>query len=286
MSENVIIIIIIIQLVTRHMSIKSYQIWRNWIAGADEEGYKRRNDAVYKYVLSCFLKESNDKEKSVRWTGRAFHIEGAAWQKARLAKTVLATSTWRRILELERRDLDVVWKLSRSARYSGLFFVNVLNVWRAILNLIREATGSQCRSPRTGVMWSRFLVPDTTRVPVCWWLSATCWGWRPMCRTVLSCSSQFVLQPLSRQLFGQFQHRRTSVGGVEGWFGSGRLCTHCQRDDRIRASSRVMPRLLTVLDTAIGASPRVTASIAPSCRFLAPVRYADRTQQVAALGRS
>ena len=22
-------------------------------------------------------------EKSVRWTGRAFHIEGAAWQKAR-----------------------------------------------------------------------------------------------------------------------------------------------------------------------------------------------------------
>ena len=32
-----------------------------------------------------------------------------------------------------------------------------------------------------------------------------------------------------------------------------------------------MPRLLTVLDTAIGASPRVTVSIAPSCRFLAPV---------------
>ena len=44
----------------------------------------------------------------------------------------------------ERIDLDVVWKLSRSARYSGLFVVNVLNVWRAILNLIREATGSQC----------------------------------------------------------------------------------------------------------------------------------------------
>ena len=32
-----------------------------------------------------------------------------------------------------------------------------------------------------------------------------------------------------------------------------------------------MPRLLTVLDTAIGASPRVTVSIAPTCRFLAPV---------------
>ena len=137
------------QLVTRHMSMKTYyQIWRNWIAGADEEGCQRRYDILYKYVLSCFLKESNDKEKSVRWTGRAFHIEGTTWQKAWLAKTVLATSTWRRILELEQRDLDVVWKLSRSARYSGLFVVNVLKVWRAILNLIREATGSQCRSAR------------------------------------------------------------------------------------------------------------------------------------------
>ena len=27
------------QLVTRHMSMKKYQIWRNWITGADEEGY-------------------------------------------------------------------------------------------------------------------------------------------------------------------------------------------------------------------------------------------------------
>ena len=66
-SLIIIIIIIIIQLVTRHMSMKTYyQICRNWIAGADEEGYQRRCDALYKYVLSCFLKESNDKEKSVR----------------------------------------------------------------------------------------------------------------------------------------------------------------------------------------------------------------------------
>ena len=28
----------------------------------DEEGSQRRYDVLYKYVLSCFLKESNDKK--------------------------------------------------------------------------------------------------------------------------------------------------------------------------------------------------------------------------------
>ena len=120
---------------------------------------------IQKY-FKLFFNDSNDKEKSVRWAGRAFQIEGAAWRKARLAKTVLATSTWRRIFELVRRDLGAVWKLSRSARYAGFLVVIVLYVWRAILKLIREATGSQCRSASTGVMWSRFLVPKTTRANV------------------------------------------------------------------------------------------------------------------------
>ena len=103
-------------------------------------------------------------------------LKAPLWQKARLAKTVLATSTWRRILELERRDLDVVWKLSRSARYSGLFVVSVLNVWRAILNLIREATGLANADRPEPVWCNRASWFRTPPVPVCWWLSATCWG--------------------------------------------------------------------------------------------------------------
>ena len=91
------------------------------------------------------FKESKDCATSVKWTGRAFQTDGAAWRKARLAKLVLATSTWRRFVEFDRSDLDAVWKLSRSERYSGFFMVTGLYVCKATLNRILDAIGSQCR---------------------------------------------------------------------------------------------------------------------------------------------
>ena len=142
---------------------KHIKIWINWIVGADKEDCQWRYAWLYENVLSCFLKESKDCETSVKWTGRAFQTDGATWWKAWLAKLVLATSTWRWFVELDRSDLDAVWKLSRSARYSGFYLVSVLYVCKATFNRILDTIGSQCRSARTGVMWSRFLAPETTR---------------------------------------------------------------------------------------------------------------------------
>ena len=151
---------------TRHVNENILGIWIDWIAGADEEGCHWRYAWLHKNALSCFLKEFKDCEKFVKWTGRAFQTDGAAWRIARLAKLVLATSTWRRFVELDRSDLDAVWKLRRSARYSGFSVITVLYVYKATSNLILDAIGSQCRSARTGVMWSHFLAPETTRASV------------------------------------------------------------------------------------------------------------------------
>ena len=64
------------------------------------------------------------------------------------------TFTCRRFLEDDRSVLDVAWKSSISARYSGFFVVIALKVRSAILNVIRAATGSQCSLARTRVIAS------------------------------------------------------------------------------------------------------------------------------------
>ena len=116
-------------------------------------------ELCFDYMFWAVFWKNPKCETSVKWTVRAFQTDGATWRKARLAKLVLATSTWRRFVELDRSDLDAVWKL----RYSGFFMVSVC---RATLNRILDAIGSQCKSARTGVMWSRFLAPETTRASV------------------------------------------------------------------------------------------------------------------------
>ena len=110
--------------------------------------------------------------------------------------------------------------------YSG--FLVVLYVWRAISKVIRKASGSQCRSASTCVMWSYFLFPETTRASVLM-TRCTCWGIRRMYRTVKSCRNRVEFLPSSKRLFGRYRNRYSTVCDVELWCESGQLYIHCQR---------------------------------------------------------
>ena len=98
--------------------------------------------------------------ESVRATGKPFHTVGAVILKALHAEELGTASLF---MVEERSDL-VGWYLWMiEARYAGCCDESTLKVCVAILKAILCETGSQCKSARTGVMWSNFRVPDTSR---------------------------------------------------------------------------------------------------------------------------
>ena len=136
---------------------------KNWIAGADSDC---RIDLLYKHILGCFLKVSSD--RSVRWVGKWFQTEGAAWQN-----TVLTTFTsaglsrgrskcpWfgLKIDHLSDWDIQVFfrqdcieckWKCICTTRLlstSWVFWKSEGQSWK----IFNAATGSQCSLVRTKV---------------------------------------------------------------------------------------------------------------------------------------
>ena len=103
---------------------------------------------------------------SVRATGKPFHTVGAATLKALHAVTeLLAEELGTASLFMVEEQSDLVgWYLWMiEARYEGCCDERILKVSVAILKVILCETGSQCKSARTGVMWSNLCVPDTSR---------------------------------------------------------------------------------------------------------------------------
>ena len=70
---------------------------------------------------------------SVKFNGKLFQIDVAAWLNARLPKAVLTLLTCSLFWWLDLSSLTGVWNETNSAKYVGLFVVTTLNVSSAIL---------------------------------------------------------------------------------------------------------------------------------------------------------
>ena len=99
--------------------------------------------------------------------GRSFHSTGAAAAKDLLPKySNRHFGGSRRLLSMDRRVRAGVYRVSSSRIYAGASPFKALYASKRILKSILCFTGSQCRSTRTGVMWSSFapLSNDTSRM--------------------------------------------------------------------------------------------------------------------------
>ena len=88
--------------------------------------------------------------------------------KERSAVFVLTMCLERRCCEEERKSRVGLCMLTMSARYLGCLVDIILCVMRATLYWMRSLIGSQWSLFRTGWMWSRRLVPVTTRAIEFW----------------------------------------------------------------------------------------------------------------------
>ena len=74
----------------------------------------------------------------------------------------------RRFFDDERRERTGLYGQMRSFMYAGAKSCRALKVSSRILYSIRYSTGSQCNASRTGVMWSRNLVCETSLAAEFW----------------------------------------------------------------------------------------------------------------------
>ena len=126
---------------------------------------KLRRLALCAFILSCFWKipmlvtdqsgESGDCSRLRVWRGGKRDWQKQSWQRSH-------SDCFSRRIEVSL--VHVVWKSSISARYSGFFVVIALKVRRAILKVLRAATGSQSCLAKTAGWCDRLSlpVPETT----------------------------------------------------------------------------------------------------------------------------
>ena len=124
-------------------------------------------DSVCKWVFKCFLnvsKLSND----LMWSGRPFHILAAAKWNDLCPVVVFIHGSFNNNLDVEHSLCTGLYSSMNSARYIGCFTSWILKTSIAVLYVILARIGSQCRSKKTGEMWSQWRVPMTTRGRVFW----------------------------------------------------------------------------------------------------------------------
>ena len=139
----------------KNLPIPKYITWNNSITKHSQ--IHLNNHVKYaswnKWVLVRDLKMSRDGDR-LMLRGRSFHSSGAAAAKDLLPKFSNRhrgdVSWW---FSLDRRVRVGEYGTSCSRRYAGASPFRALYVSR-ILKSILCFTGSQCRSTRTGVMWS------------------------------------------------------------------------------------------------------------------------------------
>ena len=154
-----------------NLPIPKYITWNNSIT--KHSHIHLNNHAKYaswnKWVLVRDLKMSRDGDL-LMLRGRLFHSIGAAAAKDLLPKFSNRhrgdVSWW---FSLDRRVRVGEYGTSCSRRYAGASPFRALYVSRRILKSILCFTGSQCRSTRTGVMWSYFRH---------WVMTRAAWFWR------------------------------------------------------------------------------------------------------------
>ena len=137
------------------------QEWRQTVLKAREN----------KKVLSCLSKFFTSSEFLIT-AGISFQILGAATENARdvILSRVNGTQKLFSAEDADRRFRTGIYGWRRSDRYEGWPRNFDLKAKHPNLKLIRSRTGSQCKSLRTGVMWSERRDPETTLAREFWTL--------------------------------------------------------------------------------------------------------------------
>ena len=118
-----------------------------------------------KWVFNVRLNESNDL-LTRRSYGSSFHSLGPATENARSPYNFRCDFGMISKFLLSDRSPLFGLLFNLSERYFGAIPFNDLKTWSRTLYLIRNCTGSQCNSLRTGVMLSYFLVKVTNLAAV------------------------------------------------------------------------------------------------------------------------
>ena len=136
--------------------------------------YYTQSAHVNKCVLSFFLKLTT-LSIFLSTSGRLFHTVSVA-----RVKHLEASAEARPFgFESNRWPSEQSWRvgiysLTRLRRYWGWSVLSTLWVISATLYSMRCGTGSQCKSRSTGLMWSCFLVPQTTQANA-FWIRCSLW---------------------------------------------------------------------------------------------------------------
>ena len=105
----------------------------------------------------------------LQWSGSLFHRYGAAWEKALSPYFTVEVFGIESInLEFDLRHRSLLEMVSKSLIYCGANPWSALYVNNNILYWILWAIGNQWSLIRTGVMWSNFLLKETTRAAAFW----------------------------------------------------------------------------------------------------------------------
>ena len=135
---------------------------KNWNAVADRRDMSVTVGFIVQAEYKLFFTVSSVSGRSVRWVGRLFQIEGAAWWKTRnwWKQSWQRSHACRRFL-VNDRLMSLMWSENRASQQDIYRDTQIVSSWsialkvrKAILKVICVATRGQCSLARTGVIWS------------------------------------------------------------------------------------------------------------------------------------